>query len=128
MGLKQRVVWLANEFKTLITRVTALENDNGIKVYKALLTQTGTDAPTAIVLENTLGVIPIFTYNGAGDWVLSVNNSLFVNPNKVYYPKLVAASTGPDFISFDIITVNDISILGGDSTMLSMPFYLEVYP
>lgn len=38
------------------------ENGNPLlpyKVYTALLTQTGTDAPVATVLENTLGGTPI---------------------------------------------------------------------
>ena len=38
------------------------------KVYKALLTQTGTDAPVATVLENTLGGVPIWTYGGVGTY------------------------------------------------------------
>ena len=33
----------------------------GYKVYRALLSQTGTNAPTAIVLENTLGGIVTFS-------------------------------------------------------------------
>lgn len=36
------------------------------KVYTALLTQTGTSAPTAVVLENTLGGVPVWTRTGAG--------------------------------------------------------------
>lgn len=35
--------------------------DRGYKVYTALLTQSGTDAPTAIVLENTLGGVPVWS-------------------------------------------------------------------
>jgi hypothetical protein len=37
----------------------------GTKVYRALLTQTGTDAPVATVLENTLGAV-VWTYQGVG--------------------------------------------------------------
>ena len=36
------------------------------KVYSALITQSGTDNPTAIVLENTLGVVPVWTYDIVG--------------------------------------------------------------
>ena len=38
----------------------------GYKVYRALLSQTGTNAPTAIVLENTLGGIVTFSYVSPG--------------------------------------------------------------
>ena len=37
------------------------------KVYTALLTQTSTNPPTAIVLENTIGNI-WFTYEGVGNY------------------------------------------------------------
>ena len=36
------------------------------KVYSALLTQSGTDSPTAVVLENTLGVTPTWGYQNVG--------------------------------------------------------------
>ena len=36
------------------------------KVYTALLTQTGTDAPVAIVLENTLGGDVVWSYGEVG--------------------------------------------------------------
>jgi hypothetical protein len=41
---------------------------NGVKVYRALLTQTGTDAPTAIVLENSLGGAVVWTYDSVGTY------------------------------------------------------------
>jgi len=36
------------------------------KVYRALLTQVGVNAPTAVVLENTLGGVPIWEYQLPG--------------------------------------------------------------
>ncbi len=36
------------------------------KKYKALLTQTGTNAPTASILENTLGGTPTYSYVSSG--------------------------------------------------------------
>lgn len=51
------------------------------KVYTALLTQSGTDVPTAIVLENTLGDIT-YGYIGDGQYAI-ISNNLFVE-NKVY--------------------------------------------
>lgn len=38
----------------------------GVKVYRALLTQTNTDAPVATVLENTLGGEVVWSYNVPG--------------------------------------------------------------
>lgn len=41
----------------------------GAKVYRALLTQTGTDDPVATVLENTLGGDVVWTYNAEGTYI-----------------------------------------------------------
>jgi len=43
-----------------------IDSEGRTGVYKALLSQSGTDAPVATVLENTLGYIPIFTYTAPG--------------------------------------------------------------
>lgn len=41
----------------------------GTKLYVALLTQTGTDAPVATVLVNTLGETVVWTRNNTGDYI-----------------------------------------------------------
>lgn len=41
------------------------------KVYTALLTQTGTDAPVATVLENTLDFTPSFIYSDIGVYIVT---------------------------------------------------------
>jgi hypothetical protein len=41
---------------------------NGVKKYVALLSQSGTDAPVATVLENTLGGTVVWTRSGPGDY------------------------------------------------------------
>ena len=43
----------------------------GYKVYTALLTQSGETAPVAIVLENTLGEVPVWSYSGIGSYQLT---------------------------------------------------------
>ena len=54
------------------------------KVYVANITQTGTDAPVATILENTLGVTPTWSRFGPGDYRLT-STGLFVS-NKVAMP------------------------------------------
>ena len=44
----------------------------GYKVYTALLTQSGEDAPTAIVLENTLSGTPTFGYVNDGIYTINL--------------------------------------------------------
>lgn len=57
---------------TLPDAAGTLALDNGVKVYRALLTQTGTDAPTATVLENTLGGTVVWTYNSPGNYTATL--------------------------------------------------------
>ena len=42
----------------------------GYKVYTALLTQAGTSAPTAIILNNTIGTL-VFGYSGVGLYTIT---------------------------------------------------------
>ena len=44
---------------------------NGVKKYVALLTQSGTSAPVATVLENTLGDTPTYTRDFQGSYYIS---------------------------------------------------------
>lgn len=53
------------------------------KVYSALLSQTGTSAPTATVLENTLGIPVTFTYVSVGRYRANITSTLFA-PNKTF--------------------------------------------
>jgi hypothetical protein len=61
------------------------------KVYVALLTQAGTDAPVATVLENTLGGTVVWTRSDAGVYIGTLasaftENKTFVTPPYFYSP------------------------------------------
>lgn len=47
----------------------------GVKEYVALLTQTGTNAPVATVLKNTLGGTVVWTRNAIGDYRGTLENA-----------------------------------------------------
>ena len=49
------------------------------KVYKALLTQSGTNAPVATVLVNTLGETPVFSYDSTGVYLLTTSGNNFIS-------------------------------------------------
>jgi len=49
------------------------------KVYSALLTQSGTDAPVATVLENTLGCDIIYSYSSTGIYLINSSEDIFDN-------------------------------------------------
>jgi len=50
----------------------------GYKVYSALLVQTGTFAPVAFVLQNTLGIIPTYSYYSVGYYALDIDTEIFI--------------------------------------------------
>lgn len=55
-------------------RLSKVENEKadgikGVKIYRALLTQSSTSAPTATVLENTLGGTVVWSYTDVGIYV-----------------------------------------------------------
>jgi hypothetical protein len=72
------------------SNIATYGNPTGIKTYVALLTQTGTDAPVATVLENTLGGEVVWTYAAPGDYrgtlvgVFTANKTIF--PAPLLYP------------------------------------------
>jgi len=61
-----------------------IEDPRPYKVYTALLTQSGTSAPTATVLENTLGQTITWSYNGIGNFITNditgaTSSNLWIN-------------------------------------------------
>ena len=66
------------------TEYYSLDDIRGYKVYTALLTQSGTDAPVATVLENTLGVITL-QRNELGDYSI-LSDNLFLD-GKTFMPQ-----------------------------------------
>jgi len=53
--------------------------DTEPKVYVALLTQTGTDAPVATVLKNTLGGEVVWTYDSVGQYNGTLTDAFPIN-------------------------------------------------
>lgn len=51
----------------------------GYKVYVALLTQAGTNAPVATVLQNTLGGTVVWTRSVSGSYIGTLANSFTLN-------------------------------------------------
>lgn len=65
------VPW-TNTTSIVTSNLTLNGKINGIKVYRGLLTQSGTDAPVATVLENTLGGTPVWSYSDVGRYVVTL--------------------------------------------------------
>ena len=111
-------------------------NIRGYKVYTALLTQTGTDAPTAIVMENTIGDVE-WIYLSVGQYKLQLNNAFTINKT-IIFPNVsfnaTVAFTDPRIIGFadegddDYILVSSFNNSGlADNIILNFPVEIRVY-
>ena len=62
------------------TKTVAYNEDvKPYKVYTAVLTQTGTNAPVATILENTFGENIVWSYGGTGTYYATVTTNTFDN-------------------------------------------------
>jgi hypothetical protein len=98
------------------------------KVYTALLTQTGTNAPVATVLENTLGGNIIWTYSSTGEYLGTLAGA-FIN-NKTYFSGLADQSTQLKVLRFNNDTVNVGTGISGVKTNGALnltPIEIRVY-
>ena len=108
--LDEHVKRLKSILDSLIDRVTVLEETpvpvftSPYKVYSALLTQSGTDAPVATVLENTLGTSLVWSYNVQGVYFGQTASGahLFSNPNKVAICPIANTDTVMDGSNFSL--------------------------
>lgn len=114
---------------------------SGPLVYKALITQTGTNAPTAIVLENTLGQTPTYAYDGVGNYYLELGTPVDVNKTFVTFTQ-TQPNDRNDMSSlievFDNTTTTQIYFASyrntagtfsfQDAIITATPICIEVYP
>lgn len=104
-------------------------------VYTALLTQSGTNAPTAIVLQNTLGATITLSYDNVGQYYVTSSAGSF-DPDKTavsiagggpYLYVVNCPRGGPDFGKIVIQTW--ISFLASSDGKLQDTFFeIRVYP
>jgi hypothetical protein len=83
----------------------------GAKVYRALLTQSGTAAPTAHVLENSLGGTLVWSYVDVGVYHGTLAGA-FPDANKVFSPPLAFFSpdlTNAVFMRIDQADANTVA-------------------
>lgn len=61
--------WLAKFIQWLLANGVVVST---AKVYRAIITQTGANPPVSTVLENTLGGTPVWSYDVAGSYILTL--------------------------------------------------------
>jgi hypothetical protein len=96
------------------------------KVYTALLTQTGIDAPVATVLENTLGLNPTYNYAYSGSYYLEDLAGLFLSNKTAVFMQF--QNGGPTFEIF-VDNVNQVYVgtAGQNDQLLNTFIEIRVY-
>lgn len=75
------------------------------KVYTAILNQSAGLAPVATIVENSLGVVPVFIYGDSGDITIDAGAGAFPVAKTVAFASIGgSASVGTWFI--DLLTTN----------------------
>lgn len=111
-----------------IDLIDTLENGSTsvYKRYVALVSQSGTNAPTVIELENTLGASPAWSYEDVGIYNIILSNAFTVN--KTWFssvPILVVGDGG--FLEY--ISSSEINLQIGSNDLLNKtPIEIRVYP
>lgn len=108
------------------------------KVYVAKLAQSGTDAPTAIVLENTLGGEVVWSYSSEGVYVGTLVGAFPNTEDKFYTTYITALSATTEmqvaYLDTDSFEVDTVTYggFGGPATvtdglLYNTPIEIRVY-
>lgn len=110
---------------------TSLPKEKRIRVYTALLTQTGTNAPTATVLQNTLGETLTWTRNDIGEYNGTILTPQFtVTETALFLTKTSSSDTFVPFrLSTTVIRVETRDMTGThtDGILANTPIEIRVY-
>lgn len=105
---------------------------SGIKRYKALISQTGTSAPTVVtVLENSLGTVN-FTYSAVGNFQATSSGLFTSGKTYRYIGQGANANTVVSLDSANTSTLNiwvkEVSSSTYVNGLSNIPILIEVYP
>jgi hypothetical protein len=102
---------------------------DGTKIYMALLTQSGTDAPVATVLMNTLGGTVVWTYNGNGSYIATLSGAFPASKTWLIINNTQPEDSGPWLFirgTDNTITLNNTN--GENNSMSNTPIQIIVFP
>lgn len=124
--------------------ITNLGKINNVKVWRGLITQAGAAAPTAIVLENTLGGTITWAFVGTGNYTATLTGAWTANKTFLMMERTTWENTGsPPFAiqgrkiaraNDDVLSLQSYSVSGSLSTTLAngifllTPLEIRVYP
>jgi len=105
----------------------------GYTVYTALITQTGTAAPVATVLQNTTGGTIVWTRNSTGRYVATISGTTYTNDkttvlvtsggnNDNILRPIITATTAIDWYNIDS-SDNNVSDTIAETTTVEIRIY-----
>lgn len=109
---------------------TTLPKEPKVGIYSAILTQGGTNAPTAVICHNTIGDI-VYTYDSAGTYIGTLANKLPYTKT-IYLITQTGGNTqvmvysNSDDSTFTIQTKDSIGA-DADGVLFDCSFKIEVY-
>jgi len=97
----------------------------GYKVYTALLTQAGTAAPVATVLQDTTGGTFTWSRQSAGNYTITASSALFtVNKTIVFANN---GSTTTTFLKWNRTSDTTITLISADGQFTNGSFEIRIY-
>ena len=107
------------------------------KVYTALLTQSGTDAPVATVLENTLGGTVVWSRLGIGSFratlvgAFTLNKTVFYSDSRsgyTFWAGIIQASKDFTTDTIEFYTLDSVTGFNTDERLRNSFVEIRVYP
>jgi len=100
----------------------------GYTVYTALLTQAGTAAPVATVLQNTTGKTFTYARTSGGDYTITASSSLFTADKTIVFLNGGSAENNHD-IAWNRLSDTEIAVLthNSDGKLTNASFEVRIY-
>jgi len=97
-----------SKINEIIDYLNGVSGNGSYKVYTALLTQSGTNAPVATIFNNTLGGNPVFSYVSVGLYRITLVGKLTANKRFIFFGlnRSVDGANGEVYES-DLVVEND---------------------
>ncbi len=133
--LIKNIQWfdLPARLKAIFNKLPTGSSEPSYKVYTALLTQEGTNAPVATVLQNTLGVTPVLTRDGIGFYKITATGVFEVGKTFVYANHIALAhideKVGITSSNVDFVRVTTTTTAGvlSDNIIFNREIEIRVY-
>lgn len=108
------------------------ETENVVKKYSAIINQSGSDAPVATVLENTLGGTLVWTRDSAGYYVGTLSGAFetaktqfYITPCDLGFQYLAGVNIAPDSVFINTYTLAGVA---ADGRLNNAPITIIVFP